>query len=236
MNLFYNYNCKLFLYIFLIIDDLQGKYVLRFAENQTVCQYLLWESKTNVNSKKVKSAPVKDKTISNATVFSLKPNSQFKMCMNFGVSTSLLTSTRCITRKSYISMNDITCGLYNTNNQFFEGDEYCSAKWIPLREEFRIKLGKNFSHLVNLDSDTSKTSMNGALVCNIKDEDYSLKEFTYSAPFVVRHDAGRKGFSFSMGNTILPIIFFIILVVALSFGILKYRARHHRKGILQEWQ
>jgi hypothetical protein len=161
--------------------------------------------------------------------------------MNFGVSTSSLTSTRCITSKSYTTMNHITCGLYNTNYEFFEGEEYCRAEWIPLRAEFRIKINKslgiNFENLDNFDTDTSEESINvGALICKIKDEHYSFKKFTYRAPFVVGHDNGGKGSSFSMEKTILPIIFFLVLVVALSFGILKYRARHHRKGILQEWK
>ena len=242
-NLFFGYHPSYFSFQ---IDDIQGKYLLLFAENRTVCQYLLQGDEKIQSLDELKKISRTDYdhleiTRSNATVFTLKPSSLFELCMLYS---NTLESDRCITSNASIDISNIKCGIFDGNWNY--GKSHCMVEWKPARQEFQILVNSdsNNSDFINPQSNyigTYHKPIFGKLECKIKDTEYSLKTFTYEAPFLIGHlydfqnpSQGRA--PFSSVYQFLPIIFFLIVTIALCFGVLKYRAQNHQKGILQEWR
>ena len=220
--------------------------MLQFAENRSVCQYLLRGNEKIQSLDQLKKISRKDYgnvelTSVNSTQFTLEPNSLFQMCMVYG---STLESDRCNANKAPINISNIHCGIFDGDWNY--GERYCKVEWKPERQEFQVLVNKNRNN-----SDFIKPNGNhlgtfnkpilGKLECKIKDTDYSLKTFTYEAPFLIGHlydfqnpSQGRA--PFSSVYLFLPIILFLIVTIAVCFGILKYRAQNHKKGILEEWR
>ena len=211
--------------------------MLRFAENQTVCQYLLSKGREISNPKQL--ALQKDLTRTNSTLFTLKPDALFKMCIEFGVNTSYSSlSNRCIVDKPSTEINHITCEIFGRNGIFRDEKHYCNVEWMHSRQEFRIQLnesGTNYPTAVNYSKTAMfKNSINGKLVCKIKDKDYSLKTFTYEAPFLIENGHGFPEIqvrvseevpSFNVSNTILLITVLLVVILVVGIGTLKYRSK-----------
>ena len=220
--------------------------MLQFAENRTVCQYLLHDD-AKINSlkeiNKIYQGDYKEYNItrSNSSKFTLQPSSSFQMCMMYGTT---LKSNRCISNKTKLNMSHIKCSIFDGAWNYSK--EYCTVKWRSSQQDFKIIVNEDYYNSSNLKAKgnqfgSSHNAILGRLECEIKDEEYSLKKFTYEAPFLIGNvnglpydHSGRTGIT--PMSYLLPIIIVLLLVILVSCGILKFKVKNTKKGILQEWR
>ena len=241
-NIFY---MQLFCVSLIRMHSILGKYLLQFAENRTVCQYLLRDD-AKINSlkkiNKIFQGDFKEYNItrSNSSEFTLKPSSFFQMCMTYRTS---VKSDRCIFNQTSLNMSHIKCSIFD--GAWNDSKEYCTLEWRTSQQDFKIIVNEDHYSNSLKAKETQFGSFHNAILgrleCEIYDEEYSLKNFSYEAPFLigdvngVQYDNnGRTGIK--PINYLLPIIFALLLVIIVGCGILKYKVENTKKGILQEWR
>ena len=227
------------------MHSISGKYLLQFAENRSVCQYLLQDG-TKINSlrkiSEIYQGNYKEYNItrSNSSEFTLKPSSSFQMCMMYGTT---LESNRCIFNQTSLNMSHIKCSIFDGAWNYSK--EWCSAAWRSSQQDFKMRVNKDYySSILNVKENQFGSSHNailGRLECVIKDDEYSLKTISYQAPFLIGNVNGVQ--NDNNGRTeitpisyLLPIIFVLLLVIIVGCGILKFKVKNPKKGILQEWR